>query len=557
MNFYFCSNNNIPEYPGVFLIQDNIDKGWGKPWNDFGHTILFTAYFKNKNLIKYKLGNIRVLIKDCLDSAEYFKFNGESIDGNTTNITTLLKTSSVVSLPEKISFYSALSKAVTSKNSIREYLRGICDAGYLKNMKTTHESWDGYNGALFRDSSSNDSILDKGLQIALGSYVIEDNMSIELNLLPDTFESVNFRFYTGNSKDAIRENINLIIGKNGLGKTYILKHLTDIMTGVMEADSRPFLNKLLVVAYSPFESFKTKSEINKELYNKYKILFSDVSHDEKLLDVNDYEYIGFKNKDGDFDSKYPEHYAGLAIRNILIKDKETWWEENNRLLLLKKTLRTAMKFDRIGISNNEGDVLFVDDDDVKIMEMSKSELENINGIVFVSNDIQLNLSSGQKIFSTMIPSIISEITDESLLIIDEPELYLHPALEVSLIKMLKSILIKYSSYAIIATHSAVLVREVRRKCVRVLKDADFGTKIDLPTIETYGESIDSIIGEVFDDYRLIKPYQKEIDRIIDNSNSVSAAIDELASSIGDEALIYMTSKLEPDDDSEIVMEPIL
>jgi hypothetical protein len=41
--------------------------------------------------------------------------------------------------------------------------------------------------------------------------------------------------------------------------------------------------------------------------------------------------------------------------------------------------------------------------------------------------------------------------------------------------------------------------------------------IDLPTIETYGESLEEIIGEIFDDYSIKKPYQHEIDDIMDES----------------------------------------
>lgn len=46
----------------------------------------------------------------------------------------------------------------------------------------------------------------------------------------------------------------------------------------------------------------------------------------------------------------------------------------------------------------------------------------------------------------MIPAIISELEEESLLILDEPELYLHPELEVGLINMLKNILDETKSF---------------------------------------------------------------------------------------------------------------
>lgn len=143
----------------------------------------------------------------------------------------------------------------------------------------------------------------------------------------------------------------------------------------------------------------------------------------------------------------------------------------------------------------------------------------------------------------MIPSIVSEIQDETLIIIDEPELYLHPALEIGLIEMLKNVLKQRNSYAIIATHSSIIAREVQSKCVNVLKEATYGTMIDKPNIETYGESLEEIIGEIFDDYSIKKPYQHELDNIMDERLSLSENLNNLSVKMGDEGLVYLASKI--------------
>ena len=86
------------------------------------------------------------------------------------------------------------------------------------------------------------------------------------------------------------------------------------------------------------------------------------------------------------------------------------------------------------------------------------------GFEIIRDGKAIGLSSGQLIYSYMIPAIVSGMKDESLLILDEPELYLHPTLEMGLIKMLKSLLKDSSSYAIIATHSAVMEMCIRDRC---------------------------------------------------------------------------------------------
>lgn len=67
--------------------------------------------------------------------------------------------------------------------------------------------------------------------------------------------------------------------------------------------------------------------------------------------------------------------------------------------------------------------------------------------------------------------------------------------------------------------------------------------IDLPTIETYGESLEEIIGEIFDDYSIKKPYQHEIDDIMDGKLSLNENLDKLSHRIGDEGLVYLASKI--------------
>ncbi|HEI9711336.1 TPA: AAA family ATPase [Serratia marcescens] len=555
MEFYFSTRKDIADKPGIYLMQDNIDKGWGNPWNDFGHVMLFTVYYKTDKSEVYRLGNIRVLSKDFLDTASHFKKNGIALDDKTIDITSVLNIDDVVSLPEKNDFYQAVNKVFSTKNEIRLYLRGICDASYLKQMKSTHETWEGYTGALFRDSSSKDAILMQGASIALGHYKIKNELSISIDSLSEGFESFEFSFFNSERDSHSSDNVNLLIGKNGIGKTHILKHLADMLTGIKDTINRPYINKVVVVAYSPFEDFKLKDDIVEELKEKYKDNFKDITDSEQLLDVNDYAYIGFKNKNGVFDKNAPEQYGVKALRSILIQDGNDWWREVKKFNTLRNTLSSAICFDKLGVYKVNGDFVEVSNEIIDLINIPESELDLTKGISFIFNDEKVNLSSGQVIFSCMIPSIISEITDESLLIIDEPELYLHPTLEVALISMLKRILKVYSSYAIIATHSAVMAREIKSGCVKVLKNKGSKTLINPPSIETYGESLDQIIGEVFDDYRTVKPFQVEIDNILESSNDKASVIKELSDKIGDEALIYLTSKMQGGDD-ELIMEPL-
>ena len=158
------------------------------------------------------------------------------------------------------------------------------------------------------------------------------------------------------------------------------------------------------------------------------------------------------------------------------------------------------------------------------------------------------LSSGQKIYSYMIPAIIAELEEESLLVLDEPELYLHPELEVGLMNMLQYILKETKSYAIIATHSAILAREVESKAINILRKNKGNTESNIASVETYGESLDIIISEVFDDNYMLKPYQIEIDKVLKISDM---SIEKIKGYIGDDALAYALSAINHIEDIKI------
>ena len=67
-------------------------------------------------------------------------------------------------------------------------------------------------------------------------------------------------------------------------------------------------------------------------------------------------------------------------------------------------------------------------------------------------------------------------------------------------KLLKNILVEFDSFAIIATHSAIITREVPPNFVKVIKlDEEDKPVINPPVINTFGADIGTIINYVFDD----------------------------------------------------------
>lgn len=55
--------------------------------------------------------------------------------------------------------------------------------------------------------------------------------------------------------------------------------------------------------------------------------------------------------------------------------------------------------------------------------------------------------------------------------------------------------------------------------------------------------MEEIIGEIFDDYSVKKPYQYEIDNIMDGGLTLTENLNKLSPHIGDEGLVYVASKI--------------
>jgi hypothetical protein len=82
-------------------------------------------------------------------------------------------------------------------------------------------------------------------------------------------------------------------------------------------------------------------------------------------------------------------------------------------------------------------------------------------------------------------------------LIDEPETHLHPPLLAAFLKSVRACLETFDGYAIIATHSPVVLQETPARYVQVLRRAADQNRVVAPSIETFAESIGVITQEVF------------------------------------------------------------
>jgi predicted ATP-dependent endonuclease of OLD family len=214
-----------------------------------------------------------------------------------------------------------------------------------------------------------------------------------------------------------------------------------------------------------------------------------------------------------------------ALREILMRDFKQYGSFNKKMLLIDTIKRifdyTDIAIPLIGhpyknniklISENysQEDIAYFD---------SKRDFE------FVNNDYDtIKLSSGQKTFVRFLCYALAGIEQNSLIIYDEPENFLHPNLEILFLEIFEQILQSTDSIGLIATHSSVIVRELPSSSVNILIHDQDGYFVSKPNIETFGANLQSISNYVFGDFESTKMHQTFMSKLTQSAKSIDEII---------------------------------
>lgn len=264
-----------------------------------------------------------------------------------------------------------------------------------------------------------------------------------------------------------------LIGENGVGKTSLLN---EIIKALINGDNdsfvglKPIFAKVLVNSYSPFDHYPPKQK-------DYTI---------------GYEYCGLiKGANELFTLREQIDFFVNDLEVISIRGKV------DKILTLWKELAKDVIPDIIL------DNLFDKYDKLK------------NEFLRQLKDFCFFMSSGETIFLFSISNILAKIRPNSLLLFDEPEQHLHPQAITRLINAILKILEKYDSYAIVATHSALVIREILSQNVFVFNRNDHELMINKIGIESFGEDISVLNNYVFKNVNEDKRYEHYVRMIVE------------------------------------------
>jgi energy-coupling factor transporter ATP-binding protein EcfA2/GGDEF domain-containing protein len=354
-----------------------------------------------------------------------------------------------------------------------------------------------------------------------------------------------FRF---NREGIFRDRASVLIGRNGVGKTQLLKSIIDGLhshhpDGYLRPHFRPNFRPSRVLVFSSVPTDPFPRSIG-------------------AWHGIDYEYFAV-NASGE------NQTDSLLAALVACKKSEerSGFGENrdrSRMDVIQDALEPIGLWHRLHLplrARKQGDVL------PHVIEPGKQSYFPIGGRLNELNLIRLiqqidwsrsaivlddemqprRLSSGEYAMLRFAAQASAAIEQGSLLLLDEPETHLHPNFVSDLMEILDNLLQSTRSIAVIATHSAYVVREAPRDRVNVLTLDYREISINTPRMQTFGATIDSISQFVFDDTSIPHRYQKTLADWADQTGrelGIAGVIEQYGAELNSESLSFIARRLD-------------
>lgn len=458
----------LNKYPFVVLWNDN--------WDDYHFRTTFRAeLYLGKNDVA-DLGQVKILPKGLPRSG------GE------------------VKLPKEFESlrpeYCALGQTFTYYETLKDLgaeiyepvLTGLRDVIYIPHLLEEFAEEPGFEVSLLRGSSAV-RVLEDAPRLfwhgasPLGSDLSEISFAVKTRVGGSSFE---IAFNYGDRK-SIPNRINAIIGYNGVGKTRLLANLAMLASADQDRQAQadfqlsygsflgdaPRFGSTIAVSYSAFDTFEIPASNAEQRSLK-----------EQAGELQGYTYCGLRelrSRDNESTFVAPADHVQLKSTREITEDffdALLRAQAESRRKILERALKTLLLEP----------------------SFSRAKLDSFFEGVGEHPEIRHQLgsfSTGHKIVLNIIVQLVANLQMRSLVLIDEPESHLHPPLLAALLRSISVALEARDSVAVVATHSPVVLQEIPRRYVRVLRRDGQRTSVSTPESETFGENVGFLTRTVF------------------------------------------------------------
>lgn len=312
------------------------------------------------------------------------------------------------------------------------------------------------------------------------------------------FDAPRDPFGLGGGGMPLPDRVAVLVGRNGSGKSTLLSRLARVLHASQRDRAGEVLHALgtidppgigftrvINVAYSAFDAFQVPGVDPSEQLQ---------IADETGRGVGRYHYVGLRDISRELTSSQG---VGDVDGDAILPDGPDRLER----VIFKTSDQMSREFESIvrSIWAQGRQDLFAEVCSTLASDGSLADLGD-NPASSISNDPKASFgrwSTGHKIAFHLVASLVARSEPKSIVLIDEPESHLHPPLLAALMHAVRVILRRNDAFAIVATHSPVVVQETLGRHVSIVRRSGDETRIFAPRIQTYGESIGEITNEVF------------------------------------------------------------
>lgn len=355
-------------------------------------------------------------------------------------------------------------------------------------------------------------------------------------------ENLNLEF------DDDSPGISVLIGKNGSGKTTVLRCISEIFRGINNNNGDRFDAEIWYCINNLDVKIIRNNNKNKYYVNELETDEKDFMAQEKILIpeviVSAFSiHNEFKNRPYNYSGLNPvkyfnigdcygkNHFRGRTISKGLARLADQL--KSNRNHIIHKILTTT-GVRQISAYSEETSA----SRNFEIGEFKKSKAVEkfedrdeiyVNDIIFLTSfDHELclsNMSSGQKIFIYRMASLLSASRKSVLLLIEEPELHLDPRWCKQIISLIEKVMARFNSATLITTHHHSIAGAVESTQLFVLEQGKL-SHISRAVLGSENEIIDPI----YDRNSILNDLEKKYLKLIRKADSheLNDIIDRLA-----------------------------
>jgi len=317
-------------------------------------------------------------------------------------------------------------------------------------------------------------------------------------------------------------NIHVLIGRNGVGKTYNLNLMTRALVNESgEADIGVFKND-----DNPFEEFQDLPDAVFE--HIVSVTFSAFDPFEPLPVKQNrsagvrYQYVGLKHTTPTAEGKARPPKTPSSLGREFGASVRLIGGQNAKLDRWRNALAVL-----------EADPIFKEANIASLADGAADSDEN--EVREAASKTFSNLSSGHKIVLLIITRLVEIVEERTLVLLDEPEAHLHPPLLSALVRALSNLLTDRNGVAIVATHSPVVLQEVPSKCVWKIRRSGREVVIERPDLQTFGENVGILTREVFGLEVTDSGFHQMLAQAVAADNDYDNVVDSFDEQLGAEA----------------------